>query len=145
MNELIFWGVIVSLVFTELVGASPGGIIVPAYFLLYWNDPWRMLLTVLISLLCMGIVRLMSRFMILYGRRRFAVYLLLGMLLKYAFGILYAHGPPELPNLSLSIGYIIPGLLAREAERQGIVPTLLSLGIVVLLLRLLQILLMGWA
>lgn len=143
MNELIFWGILASLAFTELTGVSPGGIIVPAYFALYFGDPLRMGLTLALSLLCMLIVRLLSRYMILYGRRRFAVYLLLGILLKAAFSFLYANGPAGIPNLSLSIGYVIPGLLGREAERQGVVITFVSLGIVVCLLRLIQLAFMG--
>ena len=143
MNELIFAGILISLLFAELTGISPGGIVVPAYFVLFWNDPYRMVLTLLISGLCMLLVRLMSRHMILYGRRRFAMHLIVGMLLKLAFSALYAASPLAIPNLSLSIGYIIPGLLAHDAERQGVFPTLLGLGIVAALLKLLMIAL-GW-
>ncbi len=140
MHDMMFWGVLVSLLYAELTGISPGGIVVAGYFVLYWNDPLRILLTLGISLLCLLVVRLLSRYMILYGRRRFAVYLLTGMLLKMAFALLYAEGPAGLPNLSLSIGYLVPGLLARDAERQGIVPTFLSLGVVVCLLKLVEML-----
>jgi hypothetical protein len=35
-----------------------------------------------------------------------------------------------------SIGYIIPGLLANEMKRQGIVPTLVAMAIVAILVRL---------
>ena len=143
MNELIFAGIIVSLLFTELTGISPGGIVVPAYFVLYWDDPIRMALTLFIAGLCMLIVRLLSRYMILYGRRRFAMYLIVGMVLKYLFASLYRASPIAIPNLSLSIGYIIPGLIASDAERQGIVPTLLGLGIVTALLKLIMMV-PGW-
>ena len=138
MNDMIFWGILASLAYAELTDISPGGIIVPAYFVLYINDPLRMGLTVGLSLLCMGGVRLLSRYTILYGRRRFAVYLLMGMVLKAAFAFLYAQSPLDMPNLSLSIGYVIPGLLGREAERQGVGITFVSLGVVVCLLRLAQ-------
>lgn len=142
MHEMIFWGVLVSLLFSELTGISPGGVIVPAYFLLYWQDPYRIGLTLGLSLLCIVLVRMLSRHMILYGRRRFVVYLLTGIVLKMLFALLYAKS--DLPlNLSLSIGYLIPGLLGRDAERQGIVRTFLALGVVVCFLRLLQLALMG--
>lgn len=143
MNELIFWGILVSLVFTELTGLSPGGVIVPAYFVLYFHDPMRMVLTLGMSLLCIGIVRLLSNFMILYGRRRFAVYLLLGIVLKVIFAFIFTNSPVAVPNLSLSIGYVIPGLLGREAERQGVGVTFVALGVVVCVLRLAQMALMG--
>lgn len=143
MNDLIFWGILASLVFTELTGLSPGGVIVPAYFVLYFHDPMRMALTLGLSLLCMGIVRLLSNFMILYGRRRFAVYLLLGIVLKAVFAFAYVNSPVAVPNLSLSIGYVIPGLLGREAERQGVGVTFVALGVVVCVLRLAHMALMG--
>ena len=138
MNELTIAGIILSLAFAELTGISPGGIVVPAYFVLFWGDPVRMALTMFISGLCMLIVRFLSRHMILYGQRRFAMYLLVGLLLKLLFGALYAASPLSIPNLSLSIGYIIPGLLARDGERQGIPATLLGLGIVTALLKLIM-------
>lgn len=138
MNDLLFWGILASLIFTELTGLSPGGIVVPAYFLLFFHDPLRMALTLGLSLACMGIVRVLSRYTILYGKRRFAVYLLSSMLLKALFAFAYASSPVAIPNLSLSIGYVIPGLLGRDMEKQGILRTLLSLAIVVCLLRLVQ-------
>lgn len=143
MNEMIFWGILASLLFAELTGISPGGIIVPAYFLLYFHDPARMALTLGLSLACMGVVRLLSRYMILYGRRRFAMFLLVGIVLRGALALLYTHGPAGLPNLSLSIGYLIPGLLGREAEKQGVVVTFVALGVVVCLLRLVQMVIIG--
>ena len=136
MNDMIFWGILVSLAYAELTGVSPGGIIVPAYFVMYIHDPLRMGLTLGTSLLCIGCMRLLSRYMILYGRRRFALYLMMGMVFKVAFAA--AYGVMDVPNLSLSIGYVIPGLLGREAERQGIGLTFVSLGVVVCLLRLAQ-------
>lgn len=143
MHEMIFWGIVFSLAFTELTGISPGGVIVPAYLLLYWQDPARIALTLGLALLCVGIVRLLSNFTILYGRRRYAVYLLTGILLKMLFALAYAKSPVAIPNLSLSIGYLIPGLLGQTSERQGVVRTFLALGIVVCLLKILQIGLMG--
>ncbi len=141
MRDLAFWGVLVSLLYTELTGLSPGGIIVPAYLTLYLHDPWRIALTLGMALACVGIVRLLSRYMILYGRRRFAVYIMVGMLLKVLLGTVYRDIPLDLPNLSLSIGYVIPGLIGRDMERQGVVKTLLSLGVVCCLLRLAQMVL----
>lgn len=143
MRDMIFWGVLVSLAFSEFSGVSPGGVIVPAYIVLYLHDPWRIALTLGLSLVCVGILRLMSGFMILYGRRRLAMYLLVGILLKFLLGEVYIGGVFALPNLSMSIGYVIPGLLGRDIERQGVVQTFSALGIVCCLLMLLRVVLMG--
>ena len=130
MNQTLLLGILAAMLFTEFTGLSPGGLIVPAYFALYWGAPFRMLETVLLALLCMGLVRLFSSFMILYGRRRYAVFLLTGILLKLALTAL-------VPGNFHPIGILIPGILGRELERQGIPLTLLSLGAVTLLTHLL--------
>lgn len=139
MNDLIFWGVIASLVFSELTGVSPGGVIVPAYITLYLYDPWRVAATLVLSLACAGLIKIMSQYMILYGRRRMAVYLLTGILLKLMLAranVSFA----DLPGLSQPIGFLIPGLLGREVERQGVIPTFAALGIVCCVLWLASIL-----
>lgn len=132
MNDILLLGIFLSLIFTELTDLSPGGIIVPAYFAMYSYDWKRLVGTVILSLLCMLIVRLMSKYMILYGRRRYAVYIMTGVLLKFLAGSFGAGS-------ALSIGNLIPGILGRDMEKQGIVKTLVSLGIVTLLIRLLYI------
>ena len=127
MNTTLLAGILFSLIFTELTDLSPGGIIVPAYFALYAASPARMAGTVLIALLSMGFVRLLSSCMILYGRRRYAVYLICGILLKW---LLSTAGFSLGFGRFLSIGSLIPGILGRECERQHIFPTLLSLAAV---------------
>lgn len=132
MNDLLLLGIFLSLIFAELTDLSPGGIIVPAYFAMYAYDPKRILGTVVISLLCVVLVRFMSRFMILYGRRRFAIYMMTGIFLRLLLGF-------AISDISMSIGYLIPGILGKDMEKQGVVPTLISLGIVTLLIRLVYI------
>ena len=77
MNDILLLGIFLSLIFTELTALSPGGIIVPAYFAMYAYDWKRLLGTIILALLCMLIVHFMSKYMILYGRRRYAVYIIL--------------------------------------------------------------------
>ena len=132
MNELLLFGILLSLIYTEFTDLSPGGIIVPAYFAMYSYDWKRLLGTVLISFACVYIVKFLSRYMILYGKRRYAVYIMTGILLKFLAGFLGA-------GTSLSIGNLIPGILGRDMERQKPLPTLLSLGIVTLLICLISV------
>lgn len=42
-------------------------------------------------------------------------------------------------GVSFSIGSLIPGILGRDMEKQGIPKTLIALGIVTLLIRLIYI------
>lgn len=132
MNDILLLGIFLSLIFTELTDLSPGGIIVPAYFAMYAYDLKRLFGTVVLALMCILIVHLMSKFMILYGRRRYAVYIMTGVLFKFLLG---AAGF----GVSFSIGSLIPGILGRDMEKQGCLRTLVSLGIVTLFIRLIYI------
>lgn len=133
MNDILLLGVFLSLIYTEMTDLSPGGIIVPAYFAMYSYDWRRLLGTVILSLLCVLIVHIFSKYMILYGRRRYAVYIMTGILLKFLFGSIGA-------GAAISIGNLIPGILGRDMERQKILPTLVSLAVVTLFIRLIYIL-----
>ena len=42
-------------------------------------------------------------------------------------------------NLSMTIGYLVPGILGRQMERQGVLKTLGALAAVTLMIRLIQI------
>lgn len=141
MNELAVLSLLVSLLFTEFTNLLPGGIIVPFYFALYLDDPVKIAATVLSALVAVGAVRLLSRFTILYGRRKFAMYLIIGILERILFTYFYFGDSYMFYNLSMTIGYLVPGILGREMEKQGVVKTLSSLTVVVLLVRLLQIVL----
>lgn len=132
MNDILLLGIFLSLIFTELTDLSPGGIIVPAYFAMYAYDWKRLFGTIILALLCMALVHLMSKCMILYGRRRYAVYIMTGVLLKFLISALGV-------GASFSIGSLIPGILGRDMEKQGADKTLISLGIVTLLIRLIFI------
>ena len=142
MNELAVLALLVSLIFTEFTNLLPGGIIVPFYFAVYLDDPVKILATVVSALIAVVVMNLLSRYMILYGRRKFAMYLIIGILEKILFTYLYFGNSYMFYNLSMTIGYLVPGILGREMEKQGILKTLGSLTIVVLVIRLLQIILL---
>ena len=63
-------GMVLSLIFTETLGVTAGGIIVPGYIALYFTDPIKIVSTFVISLLTLYIVKLFSQFMLIYGKRR---------------------------------------------------------------------------
>lgn len=139
MNELAVLSLAVSLIFTELTDLLPGGMIVPFYFVLYLDDPVKVAATVVSALLSVGIIRLLSRFTLLYGRRKFALYVMVGILEKILFTYLYFGDSYMFYHLSMTIGYLVPGILGRQIERQGIIKTLSALAVVVLLVKLLQL------
>jgi poly-gamma-glutamate biosynthesis protein PgsC/CapC len=132
-------GVMVSFVFYEMVGFSPGGIVVPGYVALFLNQPIRILVTLLVALLTYFTVKILSNYIILYGRRRFLAMVLVSFLLKWLIEEMIIKMPISGVELR-SIGYIIPGLIANEMRRQGIFPTIYSLAIVSIIVRLILLL-----
>lgn len=124
--ETIFIGLAVALLYTEVTGIYPGGIIVPAFLALSLDHPARALATIAVACLSLLIYRLLARYLILFGKRRFVIILLAGGLLSQIFAL----AMPKLlaaPAEFQVIGFIIPGLLANNLERQRFLPTLASL------------------
>lgn len=124
----IGFGMVISLFLTETLGVMAGGIIVPGYFALYLHNPVKILFTLLISITAYLIVHLISKFILIYGRRRLILSLLIGFLLGYMIRIILDSSgfqlifKDDLIKLEY-IGYIIPGLIASWIDRQGIIRT----------------------
>lgn len=130
--QLFILGLIIGFLFYEITGISPGGVIAPAYLALFINDPGKIAMTLLISLLVYAIIKYLSFTTILYGRRKFLIAVLLSFTLKLLIENLIQ--PMDIMKLDLqSIGYIIPGLIANEMSRQKVIPTLLATGVVTML------------
>lgn len=140
-------GIVVSLLFTEVYGLAAGGVVVPGYVALYLHQPYAIILTLGVAVVTFALVRVMSTFIILYGRRRTSLTILLGFALGawlFRFGLEPASLGIERADLTV-IGYIIPGLLAIWFDRQGVIQTAASLAVAATLVRLLLLLLVGSA
>ncbi len=127
--ETLFIGLIIAVLYVEIMDIYPGGIIVPAYIALYLDQPFRVLITILIAFLSLFTYRALSRFLILFGKRRFVMFILLGALWAQLWSILLPHLFSD-PLGVKAIGWLIPGLLANNLEKQRLVPTLASLFVV---------------
>jgi len=129
-------GVIISLMFSELLGASAGGIVVPGYIALYLDRPLQILGTLVISLLTWAIIRIISTFTLLFGKRRMVLSILIGFILGWVSRIMVVQDITIHQLQMQSIGYIIPGLIANWFERQGFWKTVSSMGIAAIVVRL---------
>ena len=143
LYNLIILGLIISIIFYELTEVSPGGMIVPGYIALYINQPGRVVVTILISLATLVVVNFLSKYIILYGKRKFGIMVIISfiirLLMQSAIGYI-----PILPALGLSsIGYIIPGIIAQDIGKQGVLKTLSSMMIVASLTKLIDIILVS--
>ena len=117
-------GVTLSLIFSEKTGVVPAGLIVPGYLALVF-DQWQvMLVIIIVSILTYFIVAHgLSRWVILYGRRKFAAMMITGICLKLVFDFFYPIMPFEIYEFR-GIGIIVPGLIANAIQRQGMPLTL---------------------
>ena len=118
------FGIAVNLIFTEVFGLASGGLVVPGYLALHLDQPGRILATLAVSLATWAGVRHgLMRLMVLYGRRRFGVTVLLGFVLQAGYGALLGTAA-ALPADLRAVGYLVPGLIAHGALTQGVWPTL---------------------
>ncbi|MBR8644060.1 poly-gamma-glutamate biosynthesis protein PgsC [[Brevibacterium] frigoritolerans] len=117
-------GVTLSLIFSEKTGVVPAGLIVPGYLALVF-DQWEIMLVILvISVVTYLIVTHgLSRWVILYGRRKFAAMMVTGICLKLLLDLVYPVMPFEIFEFQ-GIGIIVPGLIANTIQRQGMPLTL---------------------
>ncbi len=136
-------GLVVSLTFSEMLGLTAGGMVVPGYVALYMDRPIIIILTLLVSYLTYFIVHSLSAVMIIYGRRRTVLMILVG----FAMGaLLRSFGTLPLPMATIDlsiIGYIIPGLIAIWIDRQGLVESVSALLIASVIVRIILILILG--
>lgn len=135
--ELSLIGLLLSLLFIGITGIYPGGIIVPSYLVLFTDQPERIAGTMLTALLTLFCYKIISRYLILFGRRRFVFILLTAGIWVYIWHTIF----PGISNLTLEfrvIGWIIPGLIANHFERQGVLITSFSLITVTFMLYLLS-------
>ena len=108
-------GIFVGLVWTRRTGWSCGGIITPGLLALYAPSPARAVLTLALGVVLTPLLSLCARAWDLYGRERVGAAMLLALLAQTALRfVLPFHG----------IGWVIAGLVAADAERQGLVMTL---------------------
>ncbi len=129
-------GVIISLLFSELLGASAGGIVVPGYIAMHLDKPYQIIGTLLVALVTWGIIRLIGSFTLLYGKRRMVLSILVGFITGLLSRIIVIQGVTLVELQMQSIGYIVPGLIANWFERQGFIKTLSTMMIAAVLVRL---------
>lgn len=128
--EASFIGLVVALLFIGVTGIYPGGIIVPAYLVLYLEQPERLIGTLVVALFTWFCYQLASRFLILFGRRRLVFMILIGGTWTFLATLLLPVLLPASMEFRV-IGWVIPGLIANHFERQGILVTTAALVTVV--------------
>ncbi len=138
IDAVIIMGVVISLLFTEITGILPAGLVVPGYLALLVKQPQAILLTFLISILTYVIVYYgVSKVTILYGKRKFVAMVTIAIVLQF---VIHATLPAVAASFDFrnitglaAVGIVVPGLLANTIQRQGLATTFLSTGLLIAL------------
>lgn len=143
LTVTLSFGIAVSVILLSITGLAAGGLIAPGYLALVLDQPPTLLVLLGLTFATWGSVSLLSRFLFLYGPRRFGITILISLLLSATLELLRpTFGPLGLEWRSL--GYIVPGLIANQFHRQGILPTALMLAIAAPITRLLVLVVTKW-
>ena len=138
-------GLMFSLLSYEVFGLAAGGIVVPGYIALQLAHPDRLAGILIVSLITFFIIKILSKYTFLYGRRQMVLSLLIGGILanlsRYVLLINLAATTIELQ----AVGWVIPGLIAHWFGKQGVFKTLGVLFIAAVLVRLILILVFNGA
>ena len=134
-------GIILSLVLSEALGVTAGGIIVPGYISLFLDQPVQVVSTFLVAILVWLIIKGLSKIMFLYGKRRIVLALILGFFFGYLSRTIYVD-TESIKSVAV-IGNIIPGLIANWMDRQGVVRTVSVVLLTAVIVKLLVIILFG--
>lgn len=134
INTIVL-GLILAIIFFELTQVSPGGLIVPGLLAMYFARWDWIITTVLIAILTYLIVKVASRYLLIFGKRKFVLYILISLILSYCLSLFTSYIPFSWANISI-VGYTIAGIIASNLDRQGITKTVSALGIVLLLTQL---------
>jgi poly-gamma-glutamate biosynthesis protein PgsC/CapC len=133
-------GLIFSLLSYEVFGLAAGGIVVPGYIALQLAHPERLAGVFVVSFITFLIIKAVSYYTFLYGRRQMVLSILIGGLLanfsRYFLAINLMDTSIELQ----AVGWVIPGLIAHWFGKQGVFKTVSVLFITAVLVRLVLIL-----
>lgn len=130
-------GLAVSVVASEVFGLAASGLVVPGYLALHVHEPKALATTLAVAVATSAIVRVVSSFVLVYGRRRMAAMLLTG----YGLGLLANEWFGQTPGLDeyATIGLVVPGLVAYAIDKHGAAEAIASLATLAVVVRLLLI------
>ncbi len=110
-------GMLLGMLYYHKTGWACGGIITPGLIAMHIGDPGRLAVSFAAGmaawLLLEGLVRLFA----IYGRQRLVAAMLIALALRYPV-VSICNGT------SLWLSWMVPGLIAADMQRQGVLPTL---------------------
>lgn len=122
-------GIVLSVLVYERWQLAGGGAVVAGYLALFFDRPLYLITTLGLSIVTYYVVdRVIARRTFLYGRRRLVVMVMLGLVLQLTTGLIAYFTRQDASWLSgfYGVGYVLPGLIAQDIERQGVGRTALT-------------------
>ena len=137
LYKTIAMSVILGFLSSELLGVATGGLVSAGYLAFFMGTPARVAGTLVISVVIYLVALLLQKWIIIYGRRRFMVVILLSVIFTWVVEQLTHTGAIGI-DIRM-VGFIIPGLIANDMLRQGVVRTLAGVLIAAVLIRLVML------
>lgn len=122
-------GIIVSVMVCEYWRLTGGGVVVAGYLALFVDRPLYIVTTVVIAVGTYYLVQnVIAHKMFLYGRRRLVVMVVVGMGLQFMTGAIAFFAARDVSWLMglYGVGFVLPGLIAQDMERQNVGITVLT-------------------
>jgi poly-gamma-glutamate biosynthesis protein PgsC/CapC len=110
-------GILFGMFYYHRTGWACGGIITPGVIAMYISDLATVAVSLAAGLLTWIILDLAVRLFSLYGRQRLAAAMLIALALRYPLVSLWGE-------TSLWLGWVVPGLIGADIQRQGPLTTL---------------------
>jgi len=108
---------LLGMLYYHKTGWACGGIITPGVIAMYIGDPWKVAVSLAAGLATWILLELLVRFSGVYGRQRLAAAMLIALALRYPLVSVWGES-------SLWLGWVVPGLIGADMQRQGVVTTL---------------------
>jgi len=106
-------------------------LVVPGYVAYALDKPLLLGITLANGMISYALLALISRSVIVFGRRLFVMAMLIGFIVNFAsMHLLSSHLAKDV--FSHEYGWVIPGLLALWLQRQGMLVTLSALAVAAL-------------
>ena len=125
LETAITLSIVFGFIISEALGILSGGLVSAGYLAFFIDQPLRIAATLGLSIFIALLVNSISQWLILFGRRRFVLTILLSLVAAWLFER-FSYRMNLIPQDMRIIGYLISGLIANDMVRQGVIKTLLA-------------------
>ena len=136
LHKAIGISIILGFLFSEFLGIATGGLVSAGYMAFFMGTPARIISTLALSLIIYCLTLLLQKYIIIYGKRRFMVVVLLSLIGTWLVEQYLSKYLGFIGQDVRMVGFIIPGLIANDMFKQGVVKTLAAVTILSVIIRL---------